>query len=406
MIRAVLAIKNIELENFILTTHQDVLVVARVNTLEQCIEQVALHKPELLVVSDMISPDHSWEDDRTKLELIQAHSPRTSVLYLFLSGVSNDHVSTLEEMGFFCVTPPIVELEISQKIYQLKQTRDTLHKPATIAVWSPKPGDGGSLVSEALAWLFWENKEKNETIALIDFNLRTPFLKYRINLKEVNVLDELLPYINADCLSVKVLLDHTRPVWQREDFRFIGGIRRPELKGCFNAVIFNHIIETAENSFAKIIIDAGNIPDHPGTIMALKNADLILAVLQPNDISRICLQNSLQFFPALGINPNKTGVLLNRYSPETVLHSKMITGGVNMEVLGCLPDLGPESNNIGEESIFVAGRSDKTTYFMQCLLQAVEKVGLSSETEKKKKAGLWPQLFGKGGMAHVGKTAG
>lgn len=406
--KAVLAINNTELENLILTTHHDLPVVGRAQTLEHCLQQIDLHKPELLIISDLIGVGQTWDELLVRMKDIRKYSPQTSVLFLFLSdgtktGGMDERAFALTGLGFTCLTPPIAGLGISQKIYRLMQERESTDTPSMIAVWSPKPGDGGSLAAEALTSAFWEKRGKEDTIALMDFNLRTPFLKHRLKLEEANILDELLPYFDADCLTGGLLMDHACAVWQREGIRFVGGIRRPELKRRFNAMFFYQIMRAAGQCFAKTVIDAGNILDHPGTVMALKNADVILAVIQPNDVSRVCLQSSMQLFPALGINPNKTRVLLNRYTPETVFPPKITAGGVNLEVLGCLPDLGPEANSIGGEAVFITKRSKETKQFLERLQQSLAKLGLHSGEEKNKKAGLWPQLFSKNGVRYAGK---
>lgn len=261
-----------------------------------------------------------------------------------------------------------------------------------LAVWGPKPGDGVSMTAEAITQMLWERREKDELIGLLDYNTRTPYIKYRLGLDEYYLLDDLLPFISADKLTPEILSKYAVDIYQKIGMQFIGGIKRPEFNGRYNYIHFDSLLDTAKRLYHKTVIDAGNILDIAGTVTALKRADYILAVLQPSFVSKQCLKQSLSLFPALGINPNKVGIVYNRYQDNDEKPQIMVAG-LNLEVLGTLNELGSDKNFMGHSWLLDDKRHKNISAYRENLKNILEACKILPAAESNKKVKILPRLF-------------
>ncbi|MCR4442772.1 MAG: hypothetical protein QHH10_10975 [Peptococcaceae bacterium] len=393
--KAILATNNHKIDRYITTTHQDILVLAQVYESERCFESLNIHKPDLVVFSDALIKTHSWAGQREAIERIKETSPGASLVGLFTRRkLTSRQEKELQDMGIRYLFSPITGPDLSVLLYDVAAPKKFNKSIKLIAVWSPKPGDGASLTTEAVAQLLWANRTYDEEmIGVLDFNIRTPSLKYRFKLDEARLIDELLPYIGGGFLTAGLLEKYARAVQKKNGLRFVGGIRRPEFYSKYHPSCFNGLCEAAGDLFSKTVIDAGNVIDHAGTITALKNADLVLAVLQPNYVSKQCLKHSLGLFPAYGINPHKIKVVINRFSPGIDDAPELIASGLDVEVIGTLSDLGPAANMIGDTSVFDDAANRAVSSYLASLNEILEKCGLSTEKDKKKKGGIFSRVF-------------
>jgi len=287
--------------------------------------------------------------------------------------------------------------EMSRKQYELNSTKEE-KEPKTLAVWGPKPGDGASTVAKAAAELLWERRtEDTEKIVLLEYNTRTPYLKYQLGLDGRNLLDDMLPFISASKLTPDILGKYMVTIYNKEGLQFIGGIKRPELNGRYNHIHFNFLLDAVESISQKTVIDAGNIPDQAGTVTALKKADYILAVLQPSYVSKQCFKHCLSLFPALGINPDKVGIVYNRYSSQDE-DPQVMAAGLNTAVLGTLNELGSEKNLTGHSWLLDDKGTKTVTAYRENLKNILEACRMLPPGESKKKGGLLPRFFVKGAI--------
>ncbi|PKM86609.1 MAG: hypothetical protein CVU87_11630 [Firmicutes bacterium HGW-Firmicutes-12] len=268
-------------------------------------------------------------------------------------------------------------------------------EPTILAVWGPKPGDGTSTVAEAITQILWEKRSQMKSlIGLMDFNTRTPCMKYRLGLDKYNLLDDLLPFISAKKLTPEILANYAVEIYGKESLQFVGGIKRPEFKGRYTEVHFNILLDTAQELFHKTIIDAGNVLDQTGTVTALKRADYILAVMQPNFVSKQCLKYGLSLFPALGIDSNKIGIVYNRYQKHDE-QPQIMTSGLNVEFLGTLEELGSEKDLIGATWLLDEKKQNRVSSYRDSLSSILVACRMLPVVERKKKGKLLPRFFAK-----------
>lgn len=397
--RTLLATKQPRVDQYIITTHQDILILAQEESAENCLEATSLHKPELVIACDsIISPGglSGWEEELAFIEGVKKAKPGVSLLWLITGRtLTAKQDKELREKGVWYLQSPITGQALSRVLYDISSSLQKEKGLALVALWSPKPGEGVSFTAEAVAHLFWNKREHDEEkIGLLDFNIKTPCLKYRLGLDECQLLDDLLPYIGAASLTPEILDWHALPVEKKEGLRFVGGIQRPEFYDRYTAAHFNILLAAAGKLFARTVVDAGSLLDNAGTITALKNADLILTVLQPTYVSKQCLKHALSLFPALGINPNKLGVVFNRYT-QADEEPRVILTGLNVEVAGTLPDLGPAANHLDKASLW--GEADGRHHQAYCdsLQDILEQYGFFAGGERKPKSRLG-RLFPRG----------
>lgn len=267
---------------------------------------------------------------------------------------------------------------------------DSKHK--ILAVWGPKPGDGTTMVAEAITQMLWEKRKGNERIVLMDYNTRTPNLKYRLGLDDLNILDELLPFISSSKLTPEILVQHAVNIYQKEGVHFLGGIRRPEFNGRYNCTNFNKLLDTVESYYHKTVIDAGNILDLAGTVTALQRADYVLAVLQPSYISKQNLKQSRSFFPSLGINPNKIGIIFNRYRINDE-EPKIMARGLDLKVLGILNELDSEKSHLEHSWLINTKEKKDISLYRENLKKILERCNILQIEECKEKIKILPRFF-------------
>lgn len=263
-----------------------------------------------------------------------------------------------------------------------------------IAVWSPKPGDGASLTAEAIVQMLGEERAEGELVSLLDFNTRTPWLKYRLGLDECVILDELLPLISSGSLTPEMLCRHARPIYKKEELHFIGGINRPEFSR-YPRTFFESLLDTAQRVYDRVIIDAGNIPDSAGTMTALQRADYIIAVLQPSYISKQSLKHCLAILKALEVDRDKIGLVYNRYQAEDE-DAQLMAASLDLKVLGTLNELG-SAKNLSGYNWLTKDREKKTiAAYRESLRRILENCAILEPQESKKKGRMLPRLFARG----------
>lgn len=297
-----------------------------------------LLKPDLILISDKL---YAWEKEGL-LHLKKMQS-QTRIIFLPRQKIESQLLNALSEAGIIILSEPINTASLSKEIYIFQnRSRDRI-QDTVFAVWTPKAGDGGSFTAVHLAETL-RNVGGNEKIGLLDFDIKSDSLKYQLGLDSACLIDELLPYIAAGKLSAPLMLECAREVIKKgSNIWFVGGISQPGMYARYSFLQLHFIIKTAKSLFAKTIIDAGSLLDNAGTICALKEADVILAVLNPSYVSKQMLQRSLEKFPLMGINPGKVKIIINRFSPEIIgQNPKVIVEGLDIDLVGLLPDLGLE----------------------------------------------------------------
>lgn len=388
--KTLLATNYPQLNRYILTTHQDFLFLAVLDSKEECLKALTIYEPELIIFSDCLKDiEEDLEKQLTFINEVKKYLPEAHILFLFTKiTLGPEQQRVVQELGIFFLYHPFPGQKLNQILYRISDLKQQVNIPNVVAIWSPKPGDGASLTAEAVSHVLYKNRtEEQKYIGLVDFNILRPYLKYRLGLDNSTVIDKLLPYIAAGSLTPDILLEYAPSINKQDKFRFIGGISRPELNKRYNATQFNIIMETARKFFSKTVINAGSSLDNVGTITALKNADLIIAVVQPNYLSKRCFKQALSLFPALGINPNKIKLVINRYG-EKELEVHVIVAGLEVEVLGILNDLGTEANIIEEIPLWERKDNKNVIDYLNFLQDILEQCGLTVPREKEKKKKL------------------
>jgi MinD-like ATPase involved in chromosome partitioning or flagellar assembly len=409
-VKTILATGEGKIDRYIITTHQDFLILAQVENADQCIAAVTLHGPDLVVISDLIFPTESLEKMVLFLDLLKNRTPEVRILFIITRNQQEwtclQKTKPLQQ-GVGLVFSPVRGRELSRALYEISESVAIKDTPSLVAVWSPKPGDGASFTTEAVSYALWKNREKEEeAVGVLDFDIKTPFLKYRFGLEESSVIDSLLPYIEAGKLSPEIVYDYAPRIARKVGLGFIGGIKRPEFYRRYNAIHFNAICDTTRCLYSKVVVDAGNVLDNAGTITALKNADLILALIQPDPISYHCLIEGLEQFPAYGINPNKVNVIVNRVWSALEEDYRGITTGLRVKTAGCLRDLGSHALTARKKPLFFQHHSpskEMTTY-LQSLQNILTSCGLVNTAKESNKQGLLQKLLVRS-VQHVGRAA-
>lgn len=363
--KVILATNHPEVNKYIIKNQKDFLIVAQADCTSHCLQAVRTHRPDLVIASDALTGNETWDQVRSFLYSVKEIIPHSRILCLFAQELTKKQLSQLQERDIKYLNKPITEISLSQKLNDYAQNYIGEIDPKVLAIWSPKPGDGSSLVTEAASYVLYDNKEsEDQLIGVLDLNLPRPFLKYRYHLDESVILDELLPYISSGTLNTEILQTCARSAEKRKGLKFVGGVARPELFRRYGHIHLNSLIETAKKTFKKTVIDAGGDLYNHGTVTALKNADLILTVLQPNYISKICLRHSLSLLPSMGISLNKVKIVLNRYFMQSPEDPAVIMSGINTEFLGTLADLGPGANCLEASSLFSPAGNRTTAEFL------------------------------------------
>lgn len=393
--RTVLATCLSKLNRYISNTNRDFLIIAETTDHDGLLEILSVQKVDFLIVSDVLFRKVSFDVILESMEKIKELLGVGQLLYLGVKKPLNEQeAELLAARRIRVLNSPITAQEISGQLYRIIQDCSAGKAPQVITVWSPKAGDGASITTEALA-LGLCNVRVNEQlkIGVLDFNLKSPYLKYRFKLDGCLILDELKPFIGGGKLTAEVLTDYSQAVFGMEKLHFIGGMRRPELYNRYAYIQLNAILETARTYYDLILIDAGSLPDNAGTVTALRSGDLIMTVIQPSYVAKQCLKHSLSLFPALGINPHKVRLIINRYVSEIFDSPQVICAGLDVELTGTLPELGPIANLPTDDSLFASQSSKVVGAYNAELKQVMKKMELLNEKSPNPKTARFAKLL-------------
>lgn len=340
--KTILATNNKKVNDYILATHTDLAILDEVKTLEEYKEKATLINPQLLIISEEFFSNFGKEEYDHILQDIHNLLPQIKILFL----AQSEPAPNLSEIpGIYILKAPISTSALSKTIYEVTSTTTSNRNATLIAVWSPKAGDGCSFTAIHLAAAMRDIVDREDKVGLLDLNLKTSGLKYQLTFDDAQIIDELLPYVAAGRLTPEIMLECSKEMFRKDSgIWYIGGIAKPELYDQYTALQIHYIIENAKKLFHKTIIDAGSYLDNAGTITALKEADIIYAVIHPTYVSQQILKGMLDLLPMYGINPAKVTVIINRYSPEAVGDSpEIILANLNVSLAGTLPELGHEA---------------------------------------------------------------
>lgn len=387
--KTVLATGLPKINYYMITKHQEFLVVNESCDRDSCGKAIKNLQPDLLVISDVILGSEP-ENAVAFLRRVIIDSRDMYILLIISEGQGSSWSKALssKDMDEFkgrvsVLYSPVKGSHFSEVLYGVSSLSDGLREPRVIAVWSPKSGDGGSTITEAIGCMLWENKPTEEDkIGIVDYNIRFPNLRLRLGLGECNVIDDVLPFISGGKLTREIIAEYEKIVEKRKGLFFLGGIRRPELFKRYNNNHFNEILETCRKVYRYSVIDSGNLLDVSSTHTALKNADCIFAVIQPNYISKHCLKSSLKLFPSIGIDPRKVKVIINRYDPRRNEEPGIILSGLNIDFAGSLIDLGDSVSSYEGVSFFKNREERALSGFAKSLVEILEKQNILPESKK------------------------
>lgn len=373
--KIILATNNKRINEYVMSIHSDLYILSEVDTMAECIEICNLSNPDLVLVSDRLY-GLAFEQLLTLLK-------NTKVVYI--TQQNEPKQKELSDKGVIILLAPVKATDLSKVLFSLSDPSNSTREPSVLAVWTPKAGDGGSFTTIHLAEALKNISEDEDKIGILDLNIKSDSLKYQLSLDFVHIIDELLPYIASGKLNSELMLECAREVFHKgSNLWYVGGVLRPELYVQYTSLQLHYIIKTAKNLFTRTVIDAGSLLDNTGTVIALKDADVILAVIHPSYVSRQLLYYSLSMFPAFGINPNKVKIVVNRFSPEIIGDNPhVIIDGLGVDLIGVLPDLGFEALTAVNRNRTVSIDNKRlVTNYTLAIKDIFEKLSLINETKK------------------------
>ncbi len=327
-----------------LQSEASVNVVTRVGVLQQGIEAVQQHQPNILLI------DRPVEQIEETLSVVYAVAPQTlcvavlpqqdmaSVRRLVSAGARDILVKPLHHRELLASLRQVVQMEdarrqrAGQPALLAMQQRKSLGK--VIVVMGPKGGVGSTTVATNLAVAL--KHVGGRDVALADFSLQFGDVAVLLNLFSKHTLHDLA--IHYDTID-DGLLDHVM-VSHSSGVKVLLAPGEPELSADMSGVQVNAIIKALRARFAYVVIDCWSFLDEiTETLMAA--ADQVFLVTTPEIPALKNSKQALEYFSRHGVHRDNVALVLNRFPSVKGVTLQDIQQHLRHPVQANLPSDGP-----------------------------------------------------------------
>ena len=231
-----------------------------------------------------------------------------------------------------------------QLVTSLRYSSD--HPPRTIAITSPKQGDGKSTIAINIAISM---ASLNAKVLVVDADLRRPTIHTKLRIGNEAGLSDVL-------VGVMPLMEAVRPSGRDGVWTLTSGTRAPNPVALLQSESFDRILQEARDNFDFVILDGpalGSIID--GVLLGMK-ADGTVLVLSASQTDGRAAQSALAKLRGVS-TLNLLGVVLNQTKVEPSAFSDYYLGsGQSVSLPGAAGEKTGEK--AGEKAGFAAGARD------------------------------------------------
>ncbi|HWR13548.1 MAG TPA: P-loop NTPase [Terriglobales bacterium] len=276
--------------------------------------------------------------------LVRRKSPNTRVLAC-ISGSNQDSQLLLKAMraGVQDILPKPLDVKALQEVLSrfAQELQVAEHKKIgkVIVVMGAKGGVGASTVAVNLGVQMRQLTKKR--VGLLDFGFPLGVVQLMLDLKPSFSIRDAVE--NVDRLDDHFLAGLLTP--HASQLQVLVGASHPEQWDCVNASALMRIVNVARASFDTLLIDYGaQFSGEWGPV--LTNSEIML-VAEADVPSLWALERRLYALSSLGVRPEKTHVVINRWHRADVTTIKAVEKTIKQPVFACIPnDFGKISDAI------------------------------------------------------------
>lgn len=141
-------------------------------------------------------------------------------------------------------------------------------------------GNGAKFVATNLAY-YTKLAQAKKKIALLDFNLKQPFLAQLLTVQdEIHGLDNLIDKIDGNMLNESLFLENM--VKTKQDIDVLKGTKMLGKHKLFQPTHFQAILDLAKEIYDLILIAVSPDSDNAGTVIGIHEADKIILTARNN----------------------------------------------------------------------------------------------------------------------------
>ena len=218
---------------------------------------------------------------------------------------------------------------------------------ASVAVWAAKGGVGKTAVAENIAVLL--GVVGNRKTVLVDLNMAGGNVHIHLGvLPKKNVFSLASVYEFRKELRAREVQNHLSPY--RGNLWVLPGVPRQYMAGesCFVAnegeqgkLFIAALMDCLREMFDFVILDLGQDLNHKMHLTALRGADLVLVVVNPETAGLLDTHEVLDsLFDHVQLDRSRFRLVINRFHPEAGISRKEIVQVLGLPEIGVIPEAG------------------------------------------------------------------
>ncbi len=244
-----------------------------------------------------------------------------------------DRTLTMDDLSEIFAAAYLIYDRVTQNI--LPQ----LENNQVIALWSVNPRNLKTTIAQSLAFSIASNNPDAEVV-VVGISIDNPALAHLIR-SEGNIFDVLIPTIENGVVDETVLMGATYIHPEIPNLHMLGGLNDKSLFNSFTSEFVTALITTLRERYKYVILDIGSSLLSIPNIVAIKNSDLVINIIDKDITSFIYgWRNAKQMMKSLGIMTSHMVSIINQFYPNEIYSDAKVLSQVGLYNMGSIPNLG------------------------------------------------------------------
>ncbi|WCK57697.1 AAA family ATPase (plasmid) [Aneurinibacillus sp. Ricciae_BoGa-3] len=206
-------------------------------------------------------------------------------------------------------------------------------KAKIITVYPVLSGNGAKFIATNLAH-YLKGANSNKRIALVDFNLKNPYLAHAIsNNDEIHGIDNLIDRIDGNILTQELFLENM--VAMRDNVEVLKGTKLIGKHKVFTEKHIRTIIQHLRDIYDFVVIAVAPETDNAGTVYGIHEADSVVMVAKTNIANVKSANRVLDIIRQYKKSPESVKLVYNMYTSGSGELTNFVKDN-NIEVIGVI----------------------------------------------------------------------
>lgn len=202
-----------------------------------------------------------------------------------------------------------------------------------ITFWSPRGNMGCTFNAINVAKRL--NDTKGKTV-LVDLNLKFPRISDYLLLQDMgHNIDNLYSYVAGNSLTNDIISVN---VEKKDDLPILKGTTNTHQAEYVSVESLQPIIDALRDMYSYVIVDCGALINNAGTYVALKEADVVFALLTKDIISTMTF-NDIKPLLFANFKDDKFKFIINNDSNKVFMPKEEIEKFLDINIVGSIPNV-------------------------------------------------------------------